>query len=236
MDDHRVVNICMEEIKRCQETSLGIAFIAILGDKYGWRPLPPSVNADEFESLLQLIDQSDRELVTTWYLRDDNSIPPCYLLQPISSQFPGIKSADKDEISKAWEGWGKVEKSIWTQLRSAADKADLEENEKQKYTVSVTQSEVESAVVLDPEGSERSIIIDRRFDHINGKDKAARNFVNLKVNTFFGRKKYIRQVFFLEISLNKQMILKGKLTTVVETTYRITRMEVDGSSSISISR
>lgn len=235
MDDHRVVNICMEEIKRCQETSLGIAFIAILGDKYGWRPLPPSVNADEFESLLQLIDQSDRELVTTWYLRDDNSIPPCYLLQPISSQFPGIKSADKDEISKAWEGWGKVEKSIWTQLRSAADKADLEENEKQKYTVSVTQSEVESAVVLDPEGSERSLIIDRRFDHINGKDKAARNFVNLKVNTFFRRKKYIRQVFF-EISLNKQMILKGKLTTVVETTYRITRMEVDGSSSISISR
>ncbi|XP_020620916.1 NACHT domain- and WD repeat-containing protein 1-like [Orbicella faveolata] len=100
VDDHRVVNICMEEIKRCQETSLGIAFIAILGDKYGWRPLPPSVNADEFESLLQLIDQSDRELITTWYLLDDNSVPPCYLLQPISSQFPGIKSADKDEISK----------------------------------------------------------------------------------------------------------------------------------------
>ena len=185
MDDHRVVNICMEEIKRCQETSLGIAFIAILGDKYGWRPLPPSVKADEFESLLQLIDRSgDLELITTWYLRDDNSVPPCYLLQPISSQFPGIKSADKDEISKAWEDWGKIEKSIWNQLRSAAEKAGLEENEKQKYTVSVTQSEVETAVVLDPEASQRSLIIDRRFDHINGKDKAAKNFVNLQVGFF----------------------------------------------------
>ena len=182
VDDHLVVNICMEEIKRCQETSLGIAFIAILGDKYGWRPLPPSVKADEFESLLQLIDQSgDLELITTWYLRDDNSVPPCYLLQPISSQFPGIKSADKDEISKAWEDWGKIEKSIWNQLRSAAEKAGLEENEKQKYTVSVTQSEVETAVVSDPEASQRSLIIDRRFDHINGKDKATKNFVNLQV-------------------------------------------------------
>ena len=133
-----------------------------------------------------MIDQSaDRELITTWYLRDDNSVPPCYLLQPISSRFPGIKSADKEEISKAWEDWSKVEKSILTQLRSAAEKADLEENEKQKYTVSVTQSEVETAVVLDPEANQRSLIIDRRFDHINGKDKAAKNFVNLQVGYFF---------------------------------------------------
>ena len=176
----------MEEIKRCQETSLGIAFIAILGDKYGWRPLPPSVKADEFEFLLHFIDQSaDLELITTWYLRDDNSVPPCYFLQPISSQFPGIKSADKDEISKAWEDWGKVEKSVRTQLRSAAEKADLEENEKQKYTVSVTQNEVETAVILDREASQRSLVIDRRFNHINGKDKAAKNFVNLQVRFFF---------------------------------------------------
>ena len=180
-DDHRVVNICVEEIKRCQETSLGIAFIAILGDKYGWRPLPPSVNADEFESLLQLIDQSYRELISTWYLRDDNSVPPCYLLQPISSQFPGIRSAEEDENSNAWEDWGEVEKSIRSQLRSAAERAGLEENEKQKYTVSVTQIEVETAVVLDPEASQRSLIIDRRFDHINARDNAARYFVNLQV-------------------------------------------------------
>lgn len=180
VDDHRVVNICMEEIKRCQETSLGIAFIAILGDKYGWRPLPPSVDAAEFESLLQLIDQSDRELITPWYLRDDNSVPPCYLLQPISTQFP-INSINKDEISKAWEDWGKVERRIWGQLRSAAEQAGLDEGDKQKYTVSVTQLEVERGVVTDPEASQRSLVIDRRFDHINEKDKVARNFVNMQV-------------------------------------------------------
>lgn len=188
VDDHRVVNICMEEIKRCQDMSLGIAFIAILGDKYGWRPLPPSVDADEFESLLQLVDQSDRELITSWYLRDDNSVPPCYLLQTISTQFP-INSTDKDEVTKAWEDWGKVEKRIWSHLRSAAEKAGLDEEEKQKYTISVTQLEVERGVVTDAEASQRSLVIDRRFDQINEKDKAARNFVNMQVGQFYETKK-----------------------------------------------
>lgn len=180
VDDHRVVDICTEEMKLCQERSLGIAFIAILGDKYGWRPLPQSVNAGEFESLLPLIDQSNRELITSWYIRDDNAVPPCYLLQPISTQFP-IQSADKDELAKAWENWGKVEKSIWSQLRSAAQKAGLVEEEKQKYTVSITQNEVEQGVVSNLEANERSIVVDRRFDYINETDMAARNFVNLQV-------------------------------------------------------
>lgn len=183
VDDHRVVNICMEEIKRCQEISLGIAFIAILGDKYGWRPLPPSVDADEFESLLERIDEADRELITSWYFRDDNSVPPSYLLQPISSQFP-ITSMDKDEMSKAWDAWGKVEKKVWSLLRTAAENVGLDEKGKQKYTFSVTHLEVERGVVGDLEASQRCFVIDRRFDHIDEKDEAARNFVNLEVRAF----------------------------------------------------
>ena len=177
-----MVNICMEEIKRCQEISLGIAFIALLGDKYGWRPLPPSVDSDEFESLLEHIDKSDRELVTTWYLRDDNAVPPCHLLQPISSQFP-IHSTDRNELSKAWEEWGTIEKKIWSLLRTAAEKIGLEEENKHKYTVSVTQLEVESGVVSDPEANQRSVVIDRRFDNVNETDKEARNYVNLQVRS-----------------------------------------------------
>ena len=170
----------MEEIKRCQESSLGVAFIAILGDKYGWRPLPQSINADEFENLLQFIDRSDRELIVSWYVRDDNSVPACYLLQPISTQFP-INSTNHSEISKAWQEWRNVEKTIWKNLRAAVEKACLGVEEKEKFTFSVTQREVERGVVTDPEASHRTLVIDRRFDDINEKDKAARNFVDLQV-------------------------------------------------------
>ena len=176
----------MEEVKRCQETSLGIAFIAILGDKYGYRPLPPSVDAGEFEQLLKFMDQSDDKLnITSWYLRDDNSVPPCYVLQPVSTQIPGINSVDALVVSKAKQEWREMEKRIWSHLRSAAERAGLDEEVKQKYTVSVTQLEVERGVVTDPEARQRSLVIDRRFDHINEKDKAAKNFVNLQVGTFF---------------------------------------------------
>lgn len=138
----------MEEIKRCQEISLDIAFIALLGDKYGWCPLPPSVDADEFESILERIsDKSDKDLINTWYHRDGNAVPPCYLLQPISSQFP-IHSTDRKEMSEAWKDWEKVEKSLWNALRATADQIGLEDKDKQKYSVSVTQLEVEKAWLL----------------------------------------------------------------------------------------
>lgn len=171
----------MEEINRCQEISLGIAFIALLGDKYGWRPLPPSVDADEFQYILERIsDKSDKELISTWYHRDGNSVPPCYLLQPISSQFP-IHSTDGNELSEAWKDWKKVEKTLWNALQAAADQIGLKDKDKQKYMVSVTQLEVEKGVVTDPEANQRSVVIDRRFDDINEKDKEARNYVNLTV-------------------------------------------------------
>ena len=171
----------MEEINRCQEISLGIAFIALLGDKYGWRPLPPSVDAVEFEYILKRIsEKSDKELINTWYHRDGNSVPPCYLLQPISSKF-AIHSKDRNELSEAWKSWNKVEKTLWDALRAAADQIGLNDKDKQKYMVSVTQLEVEKGVVTDPKANQRSVVIDRRFDNINENDKEARNYVNLTV-------------------------------------------------------
>ena len=188
VDAHRCVNICMEEIKRCQETSLGITFIAILGDKYGSRPLPPSVEAVEFEKLLQQLDQAGCDEVTSWYLRDDNSLPPCYVLKPISTEFPGINSKNKKETSDAKEKWWEVEEKICRHLRSAAKKAALDEKNRRKYIASITQLEIEKGVVTDPEASHRCLVIDRRFDHINEEDGKAKYFVNMKVRKFSGAK------------------------------------------------
>ncbi|EDO44796.1 predicted protein, partial [Nematostella vectensis] len=132
VEDHCIVSICMDEIKRCQDISLNVAFIAILGDKYGWRPLPPSIHHHEFELLASLMGQSERELLSTWYVRDFNAVPSCYQLQAISSKFP-VHSKKKEEVSKAWQDWGQVENEMWKSLSSAADKASLKEEEKAKY-------------------------------------------------------------------------------------------------------
>ena len=47
--DQQTMKICLGEIERCQKTSPRPNFIVLLGDCYGWRPVPFEILADEFE-------------------------------------------------------------------------------------------------------------------------------------------------------------------------------------------
>src|SRR5262245_24824198 len=38
--DQRTMEICLDEIRRCQETTVRPNFVIMLGRRYGWRPLP----------------------------------------------------------------------------------------------------------------------------------------------------------------------------------------------------
>ena len=50
--DQQTVEICLSEIRRCQSTGVRPNFIALLGDRYGWQPLPARIRAAEFDALL----------------------------------------------------------------------------------------------------------------------------------------------------------------------------------------
>src|SRR5665647_3989651 len=52
--DQQTMKICLEEIARCQKTSPKPNFIILLGDRYGWQPVPSEIPADEFEKILEL--------------------------------------------------------------------------------------------------------------------------------------------------------------------------------------
>lgn len=49
--DQKTMKICLEEIKRCQEISPRPNFIALLGDRYGWMPLPVEIPLSEFAAI-----------------------------------------------------------------------------------------------------------------------------------------------------------------------------------------
>ena len=57
--DQQTMNICMGEIERCQRTTPRPNFILLLGDRYGWRPLPTHISANEFETLIEVIDNQE---------------------------------------------------------------------------------------------------------------------------------------------------------------------------------
>jgi hypothetical protein len=82
MRDRRTMPICLEEIARCQRITPRPNFLALLGNRYGWRPLPSQIVAGEFGRLLRQLTSEDREVLERWYERDDNAIPARWCLRP----------------------------------------------------------------------------------------------------------------------------------------------------------
>src|SRR5262245_58486021 len=40
---HRTMSICLGEVRRCRAESLSPNFLLLLGNRYGWRPLPGEI-------------------------------------------------------------------------------------------------------------------------------------------------------------------------------------------------
>src|SRR5262249_43805358 len=74
--DQQTMNICLQELKRCQKVSPRPNFIVLLGDRYGWKPLPPQIELREFKALWTKIPKSQRRFLLRWYRRDKNANPP----------------------------------------------------------------------------------------------------------------------------------------------------------------
>lgn len=48
--DHRTMRICFDELRRAQELSPRPNFLILLGNRYGWRPLPEEISLGEFQA------------------------------------------------------------------------------------------------------------------------------------------------------------------------------------------
>lgn len=54
----------------------------MIGDRYGYRPFPAIIDASEFDMLMAVAEDDEGvSVIKEWYLRDDNAIPACYMLQ-----------------------------------------------------------------------------------------------------------------------------------------------------------
>ena len=56
----------------------------LLGDSYGEQNLVPEMTTEDFSTLSSIIndkDQQNKELLAGHYKRDDNALPPVFLLQ-----------------------------------------------------------------------------------------------------------------------------------------------------------
>ena len=140
--DQQTMKICLGEIERCQKTSPRPNFIVLLGDRYGWRPLPYEIPTDEFEEITALIAGEEKSLLDQWYRRDDNAVPPVYLLQPRGNEFIEYETGRRSRRNCARYSC------------PPSDDLSLSPDALLKYTASATEQEIVAGALKVPGASE----------------------------------------------------------------------------------
>jgi len=142
--DNRTMQICFEEIERSQRTTPRPNFIVLLGNRYGWRPLPEEIPAEEFEEIERRVtSEKDHVLLSRWYRRDDNNVPPVSILQPRNVPYDDFEVWDRE-----------VQRPLLALLEGITGGMDLDESQLSKYTTSATEQEIERGALSVPDADE----------------------------------------------------------------------------------
>ena len=79
--NHDTMRICLEEIRRCQQLSPRPNFSVLLGDRYGWEPVPARIPQAHWAQLQASASSLDWPLIEASYRLDENATPPVYCLR-----------------------------------------------------------------------------------------------------------------------------------------------------------
>ncbi len=136
--DQQTMTICLRELARCQSLSPRPNFIVLLGERYGWRPLPAAVEVSEFEQLRQRVPEELMPLLDRWYERDDNAVPPEYFLR--SRVVHPMSEARETEAAE----WSRIEPVLHGLLEGAAslEFPDPADRRRRPYEESATHREI----------------------------------------------------------------------------------------------
>jgi hypothetical protein len=145
--DHRTMRICFEELRRAQEISPEPNFLVLLGNRYGWRPLPEEISHAEFGQLAAATEsggeggspipgvhgKTARQVLGEWYRCDENvllpetpetdpdRVPLNYILQPRTQDLGDGRNytRTKDEPPRDTQDWIDVQQVLWSIINVA---------------------------------------------------------------------------------------------------------------------
>ena len=125
-EDQKTLEICVKEVQSCKRHDYP-NFLIMIGDRYGWIPLPNIIEKSEFEQIIQSVQGKDKEYILSWYYEDANQIPTSYILK---QRIEDYKDPNK---------WTEVESKLRSILQVSV--SQLDEGIKEKYFTSATELE-----------------------------------------------------------------------------------------------
>jgi NACHT domain- and WD repeat-containing protein len=181
-NDHKALEICISELVRCFDDSVGLSYFLICGDKYGFRPAPRRIPESEMRKLLNHMNHADQSLVMELYQLDENFIhsdgSPAseYVLQHAAASNSAAFTGAKAHSDVFWTKYP----SLVTALRKAAtlewpgsvndiDNAQSSHPIK-RYFISITETEAFHGLfsLKDSEIKEKCLVMKRSLLCHNG--------------------------------------------------------------------
>lgn len=165
--NQKTLEICLNEIARCQRITPKPNFLILVGNKYGWLPLPHKITKNEMKRIHKVVRSVENKLLRKWYRLDKNAIPSEYVLQPRKEQ---------------GDTWKLMERKIWNFLKRAVRKLKFSPEQKIKYTASATHQEIMNGALNPPDDTEKPE--EHVFAYIRNikdlpNDKSAIGFIDL---------------------------------------------------------
>lgn len=155
--DHKTLDICINELRRCKEMSPKPNFLILLGNRYGWRPVPTMVEKNEFEQIRQYIRKTNItqfELLNNWYREDKNQVPSTYRLLP------------RVGIYEDPELWTPVESELRSIFDEIVEVLPLTPAQKNKYTLSATEYEIQEGAFAQEDARDHVFAFFREFQQL----------------------------------------------------------------------
>jgi len=184
-DNHETSEICMEELERCMRESVGVSYVFIAAQKYGFRPFPNKIPKGYFEQLVGMVgSQEDRQLLEGWFQLDENEVAPEQEHEPeeweASAAFRGpLGPYYVLNNKRGCEDWWPKFEAMQKALREAARLLWPEETSEQaikdpsrrhfgqRFLISVTEEEFTRGLLRLSEESlkkKRALVIKRRLE------------------------------------------------------------------------
>lgn len=168
--DHKTMDLCLSEITRCQKISPRPNFIILLGDRYGWQPIPARIPSDEMSSILDSVTSETRNLLEFWYKEDLNAVPPEYVLLPREGEYC------------SFDRWIEAEDLLRCVLRHTVATLSFTQDQQVKYFASATHQEIIRGALNTPPSvylpEEHVFVYVRTIRNLPGTSET-RNFIDL---------------------------------------------------------
>ncbi|KAK3752389.1 hypothetical protein QZH41_008593 [Actinostola sp. cb2023] len=148
----------------------GYEFQTLLADKYGYCPIPPIIETQEFQQIMTAVDNQDtKELFHKWYREDLNAIPASYVLQPVTTWYPDYFSKTENAFlrDKSHQEWKIVYEELKQSLLTAVRKVFSDEEKIHQYARSVSEAEIEEGILKSSVDTSKCGWLHRQFTELD---------------------------------------------------------------------